>query len=279
MEFLLHWQDGRGQGHQVLLKRRVPVAGLVQVPLAGQKAGAGGAGATGDTAASGGAYAWEIRGDEPRKLNPTWQMASDGERFMVRVTVEDGVKSYWPRMMLVPGQAGGWLMSDAVSFAWAADAQTPNESVRRIWALPFGPKGVELWTNSGVGDKQTPLLRLDEKAGITAELTTTSTGYEVTLILPRELVFGDLRPATLPAVMPATAASAPATTLRVGDQRGDCNAATAPAVVSVPVASAIVNVSVYDNDEGVRTWVRSSSKEALGPAGWAKVELMSRAEK
>ena len=90
------------------------------------------------------------------------------------------------------------------------------------------------------------MLRLDPKWGITAEVKD-GEGYEVTVSLPRALVFGAEAPATAPATSPAV------------------------------VASAVMNIGVHDNDETARTWVRSWGKEILGPEGWGKVELLGGA--
>jgi hypothetical protein len=61
--------------------------------------------------------------------------------------------------------------------------------VQRVWVLPFAPNGRQLWTNNGVGGKQTQLLPLDQKYQIKAATETREDGYTVTLALPRKVVF------------------------------------------------------------------------------------------
>jgi hypothetical protein len=239
VDILVHWADPRGRTHEVILKRRVALATRARVTIEKKE------NLWKEGTATGGAYAWEIRGDEPRKLNPSWTMAADDQRLYVKMQVDDHVHSYWPRMVIDP--AWGGLASDAVSVAWAKDEKAKPEEVKRIWVVPFGPKGAEVWTNDGVGEKQTELLKLDPKWGVTAEVKEEK-GYEVTISLPRALVFGQKRSAT-----------------------------TAPSTSPVVVDSAMMDIAVADNDQAARTWVRSWSKEELGPPGWNKLELMSAA--
>ncbi len=158
-------------------------------------------------------------------------MIADAEKVYVRVRVEDGVKSYWPKMGL--DWKWGGLASDAVSVAWADG----KGGVKRIWVLPFGPKGAELWTNGGVGTGggrggggQTALERLPEKTGVSAIVDARTEGYTVVVALPRGLLFGGRR-----------------------DVR--------------------MNISVSNNDEGAETWVRSWAKEEGGPEGWGLVTV------
>jgi hypothetical protein len=250
VDLLVHWADARGRTHEVTLKRRVPLAARVQLPVvtaAREETFWNDAAAAGKVAA-GSAYAYEIRGDEPRKLNPAWQMAADGERVYFKIRVDDPVASFWPRMALDP--AWGGIASDAVSLAWAPDEHAAPADVQRVWAFPSGrgPGGIELWTNTGVGDRQTDLLKLDPASGITAAVRREEgKGYELSLSLPRKRLFAATRPATAPAT------------------------STAPTVFS----SAVMNIAVYDNDQSARTWVRTWAKESLGPAGWGKVEIVA----
>ncbi len=144
------------------MKRRVAVVPGVEVPAVSGKVEMTGDGGWSD-AAQGDAFAWEVVGDDLQERNPEWEMVADGERVFVRVRVEDGVKSYWPKMGL--DWKWGGLASDAVSVAWGE-----GKGVKRVWVLPFGPKGGELWTNEGVGPEQSALMKLDEKLGVTAAM-------------------------------------------------------------------------------------------------------------
>jgi hypothetical protein len=226
VEFVVHWTDGRGRVHDILLKRRVPIVPHAEVsegPFALEREW--------HDAASGGTFAWELRGDEPMKRSPEWEMAVDGEKLLVRMRVEDAVHSYCATKVL-DGSLGG-LGCDAVSVAWAAGAESKNEEVQRVWAVPFGPNGAELWMNKGVGATQTALERVDEKLGVTALVAAREDGYTVTLALPQKMVFGG-----------------------EGAGRGG-----------------VMNIAVSDNDNGLRTWTRSWAKEELGPAGWGRMSL------
>ncbi len=239
VEIVVHWSDSRSQTREVVLKRRVPVASRVEVPVAAAVSDEASGTEGWENAASGSAYAWEIRGDEPRKLTPNWQMTADAERLYVRVRVDDAVHSFWPGMAL-DGKWGG-LASDAVSIAWARGIGAAAESVQRIWVVPFGPAGAagsaggaEVWTNRGVGEKQTALMRVDPKWGIKGSVAETRGGYEVMVSLPRGLIFGE---------------------------------------GGGPTVAAVMNIAVHDNDGAARTWVRSWAKEELGPGGWGLVAL------
>ncbi len=181
VEFVLRWTDERGGGiKEVVLKRRVPVVQRAEVPVAGMVDAKGTFGW--ENAAQGGTYAWEPREDEPRERSPQWEMAADKTMLFLRVRVEDAVKSYWPKMML--DKKWGGLASDAVTVAW--EEPTAPGKIKRIWALPFGPNGVELWTNTGIGAGETPLQRLDAKSlPITATLDAHPADYMLTLAIPR----------------------------------------------------------------------------------------------
>jgi hypothetical protein len=255
VELLVHWVDAGGRAHQVVLKRRVALAARVRLPVitnAREETFWADAVAAGELG-TGSAYAWTIRGDEPRKFNPSWQMAVDGEKLYIKVRVDDSTPSYWPRMTL--DSRWGGLASDAVSIAWAKDEK--SQDAQRIWVLPFAPGGPELWTNTGIAEKARPLLKLDPKTGISAQLQRNAgKGYEVALAMPRSLIFSAAPASTAPTTAPATA---PAT-------------AVAPTII----ASAIMNISVHDNDEGAQTWSRSWARETLGPAAWGRVEVSTK---
>jgi hypothetical protein len=176
MEIVMQWSDPRFRVHEIVLKRHIPIAPAARVKIVRQKD------ALWNGTATGNAFAWDIRGDEPHKLNPTWQMTADGDRFYLRVQVDDAVHSYWPDMTLDP--AWGGLACDAVSIEWSRGAASPQ----RIWLVPFAPKGEQLWTNTGIGAGQSALLRLDPRWGVTADVDTSGTNsYEVTLSIPRSL--------------------------------------------------------------------------------------------
>ena len=66
---------------------------------------------------------------------------------MVRVRVEDSVQSYWPVMQL--DSRWGSIASDAIAVTF-----TRGDVVQRIWAIPFAPKGSELFGNAGIGEKR-----------------------------------------------------------------------------------------------------------------------------
>ncbi|MCL2645861.1 MAG: hypothetical protein FWD61_02520 [Phycisphaerales bacterium] len=217
VEFVVHWRDDRARMHEVLLKRRVPV--VPHAELAETRA------------VKGGTFVWDLRGDEPLKHSPTWEMTWKGENLYMRVHVDDAVQCYAESKAL--DWKWGGLAGDAVSVAWAAGPKSNAESVQRIWVLPFGANGPELWKNSGVGEKQTALVR-QENAEIKAEVQTQKEGYSVMLILPRKMVMRD-------------------------EKRGE--------------TSCVMNIAVSDNDGGLQTWVRSWAKEELGPPGWGRVAL------
>jgi hypothetical protein len=107
---------------------------------------------------------------------------------LVRVRVDDAVKSYWP-IVGFNSTAGMDVASDAVSVAWARRGTSTSAAAQRIWVLPFAKNGPELWTNTGVAGRQTPLEKLDPKFGVTAAVHETEDGYSVTLALPRKLMF------------------------------------------------------------------------------------------
>jgi len=85
------------------------------------------------------------------------------------------------------------LPSDAVFVSFARGGGTAAGEAQRIWVMPFekglGGGAAALWTNSGVGVKQTKLLRLDPKYGVKDFVKVTEGGYEVTVAIPRKLLF------------------------------------------------------------------------------------------
>jgi hypothetical protein len=247
MEIVVRWSDPRSRVHEVVLKRRAGMAPAARVTVA--KSGEG----LWKGAASGNAYAWEVRGDEPRKLNPTWQMTADAERFYVRVQADDGVHSYWPQMVV--DRAWGGPASDAVKVTFAAEASA--KGAQEVWLFPFAPRGSELWTGTGEA-----LLKVDPATGITAQVEATATGYEATLSIPRKLLMGSSAPAP-PLPPPPTATPSPA----------GAKAVKAPHVA----ATVFMNLTVYDNDEGGRTWQRSWAPQE--PAAWGRVDLIEPEKK
>ena len=251
VEFVVHWRDPRGgevgtggeTGGEtgrvctVVLKRRVPVVPRVEVAVAGKVSLEGEEGWL--NAAQGNAFAWDVREDELQQRNPEWEMTADAQNVYVRFRVEDGVKSYARPVVLEPEWGG--LASDAVSVAWEVAGGGTGE-VKRLWVLPFGPKGAELWMNEGwggVGGKQTALRLLDEKSrdGVQVKVEEETSGYLVTMAIPRELVFG-------------LSGGAGA------EEKG-----------------VRMNLTVVNKDEGAATWERSWAKEELGPMGWGVVRV------
>ena len=134
VEIVVHFSDSHSETREVVLKRRVAVAPRVDVPIVaavpGNRAGTEGW----ENAASGSAYAWEIRGDEPKKLAPTWQMTADVERLYLRIRVDDsgawflaedgaGRKVGWVGQRcrehrVGPGDRGSLRRSGAAWFGW-----------------------------------------------------------------------------------------------------------------------------------------------------------------
>ncbi len=238
VEFVVHWRDPRGGGAggteetgrvcTVVLRRRVPVVPHAEIPVEGKVSLEGEEGW--GNAAQGNAYAWRVRDDELQQRNPEWEMTADGQNVYVRFRVEDGVKSYARPVVIDPRWGGA--ASDAVNVAWQVEG-----GVKRLWVLPFGPKGAELWTNDGVGGKQTALRFLDEKSrdGVEMKVEEETSGYRVTMAIPRELVFG----------------------LSGGGVENGVR----------------VNLAVTNNDDGAETWERSWAKEELGAEGWGVVKL------
>ena len=237
MEIMVHWNDPRGRVHQIALKRRVTVVPSLDVVISPNAPSL--ESDTGWNSAPGGGalYAWDIHGDEPRKLNPTFQMIADKDRFWVRVHVDDPEPSYWPVTRL---DGAGGLPSDAVGLEWA-QGERGKERVERIWALPFAPGGPELWTNSGLGSAQSELLRVDPKSGVQAAMKPAPAGggYSLTFSLPRRLLFEE-------------ESGGP------GEK---------------PVPSAVFNITWHDNDNGQASWDRSWAREGYGPAAWGRVKL------
>ncbi|MGN6367443.1 MAG: metallophosphoesterase family protein [Phycisphaerae bacterium] len=242
VEFVVHWRDPRGGGAggmeepgrmcTVVLKRRVPVVPHADVPVEEKVSMAGETGWL--NAVQGSAYAWQVRGDALQRRNPEWEMTADAQKVYVRFRVEDGVKSYVPP----EGEGGldwrwGGLGSDAVSVAW----QVEGGGVKRLWVLPFGPKGAELWMNEGVGEKQTELRCLEEgsRDGVEMRVAEETGGYRVVMAIPRELLFG---------------------LSEAGAEKG-----------------VRVNLGVMTNDEGAETWGRSWAPEGAGPAVWGVVRV------
>jgi hypothetical protein len=254
VEAVVRWADSRGRVHEIVLPRPIAVSPVVDVPVADQPimlaAADGWAGAPGSVAS-----AWNPRSDMPRKDDPTIALRADGEYVFVRVHVSDDAGSYWPALQM--DAAWGGLASDAVSVAWAKG----DKQIQRLWVLPYAPKAaggaVELWSNTGLGDKQTPLERLDPKAGIQGAVALEPGGYTVTLALPRKLVCAETPPATQPASLLPLLPLLP-------------QAVPAPHVA----ATAALNVAVHDNDETARTWTKSWTREEAGPAAWARIELL-----
>ncbi len=235
VEAVVHWNDARGRRHEILLPRDIAVAPAVEVTV--EKAVAMDA-SEGWTSAPGGlATAWRPRPDQPPAADPQINFRADEEHLFVRVRVEDSVKSYWPLMQLDPRWGG--IASDAVSISIAR-----GDAVERLWVLPFAPKGPEFWTNTGIGEKQSPLVRLDAKSGAQAVVQRDERGYVLTLALPRKLLGADAFAQSQPANRPV---------------------------------SAVVNVSVHNNDEGAMTWVKSWADEEAGPAAWARLTFLTPA--
>ncbi|HUO09204.1 MAG TPA: hypothetical protein VM008_12935 [Phycisphaerae bacterium] len=248
VEFVVHWRDPRGAGAReaaggeeggrvctVVLKRRVPVVPHAEVPVVATVSMDSDEGWA--SAAQGEAYAWDPRHEALQQTEPEWEMTADGENVYVRVRVVDGTKSYSPAMDL-DWRYGG-IASDAVSVAWS---RSDAAEAQRIWVVPFGPKGVELWRNEGFGVKQTTLRRLDAAAEARVKTAVAEEpgggGYRVTVALPRGMLFGN-----------------------GGEASGEIR----------------MNVATWNNDEGARTWVRSWAKDELGPAAWGQVTLRASA--
>jgi hypothetical protein len=40
------------------------------------------------------------------------------------------------------------------------------------------------------------------------------------------------------------------------------------------LTTAVLNIAVHDNNEGLRTWTRSWANEDAGPVGWAHVQFL-----
>ncbi len=254
VEAVIRWPDARGRVHEIVLPRPLAVAPSVDLPVSDKPIPLDAP--DGWPAPSGTATAWSPRPDAPRKTDPAITLRADPERILVRVHVADDTASYWPTMKLDP--AWGGLPSDAVSLAWAKS----DQQVHRIWVLPYAPKPAgapgaapEIWTNTGLGDQQTNLLRLDPNSGIQASLKLEPAGYTLTFALPRKLICDEI-PATQPApAIPLLTPPPPPTRL---------------------AATTLLNVAVYDNDETARTWTKSWTLEEAGPEAWAKVRLLER---
>ncbi|MCL2640708.1 MAG: metallophosphoesterase [Phycisphaerales bacterium] len=197
VEFVVQWKDNRGRTHDILLKRRIPV-----IPHATLLP---------NTTVKGDTFVWALHGDEPRKRSPTWELTWNGRHLYARIHVDDATQT----------------PQDAISIAWAATPESSPQSVQRVLLRPFGPKGHELWQNSGVGAEQTELLPSKENLDI--KVLPHVGGYVATLMLPQRML----------------------------PQNGSC----------------VMNIAVHDNDGSSRTWVRSWSKESLGPPGWGRVTL------
>jgi hypothetical protein len=183
VEFVVHWTDPRGRVHDVILKRKVTLVPQAKVPLA-EMVSLNGVGGW-DRAASGTTHAWRVRGDEPQKRSPEWEMVADRERLYVRVRVEDGVKSYWASRD-AGGSGWGGLPSDAVFVGFGGN----HLPARRLWVLAAEGKE-NVWINGGFGEKQTPLAAAPGGWGVRTRIEQENGGYVVTLAIPRKLVFGE----------------------------------------------------------------------------------------
>jgi hypothetical protein len=183
---------------------------------------------------AGNVVAWDVRPEAPQKADPQIALRADEERLLIRVRVEDAAKSYWPDMRLDPRWGG--IASDAVSISFAR-----GQGVDRVWVLPFAAGGPEIWANQGLGEKQAPLTRLPVDSAVQAIAQADDQGYVLTMALPRAMVFPDAAAQSQPAPRATTA---------------------------------LINVSVHDNDEGAMTWTKSWANEEAGPAAWARVTLL-----
>jgi hypothetical protein len=230
LEVVVHWKGARGREHEVVLPRPVAVSPAVEVVtekvvrLDGEEGW--------QSAPGGVAIAWDAEADRPRTGDPKVWVRADEEQVVFRVRVEDGAKSYWPVMAL--DRRWGGISSDAVAVSFVQ-----GDVVQRIWAVPFGAKGVELFANAGTGEKETALVALDGKAGVVSRVKTDEKGYTVTVAVPRKMLMDEAGATTQPG----------------------------PRLVAC-------NVSVYDNNETARTWVKSWAADAAGVQGWARVTLV-----
>jgi hypothetical protein len=182
VEFVVHWTDPQGRVHDVILKRRVTLVPHAKVPLVAKVSMDGEQGW--DRAAGGTTYAWKLRGDEPQKRSPEWEMVADRGTLYVRVRVEDNVMSYWESTD-AGGSGWGGLPSDAVFVGFGGN----HLPARRVWVLPAEGKG-KVWINSGFGEKQTALAGMPASWGVRSHVEQETGGYVVTLAIPRRLVFG-----------------------------------------------------------------------------------------
>ncbi|HEY4329053.1 MAG TPA: hypothetical protein VGN88_04900 [Phycisphaerae bacterium] len=303
VEALVHWTDGRGRIHEMIHSRAVTVSPSVALPVADKPVEID---APDGWTPAGNATAWispaaPSRAGEPANSDPAIDMAADTDHLLLRVHVHDPVPSYWPSMNLDP-QFGG-IASDAVSIAWT---RPDNQQVQRIWILPFAPPpkaappavatrgasapargpatrgpqpatssapapappAIDLWTNTGIGESQTPLQKLAPNSGIQAAFLKESAGYTVTFRLPRKLICEEI-PAPPPPPPPPISIIPQIPIPFVTPE-------TKPAVVIAPrvAAKASLNITVHNNDETTITWTKSWAREDAGLAAWARVELM-----
>jgi hypothetical protein len=244
VEFVVRWPDPRGRVHEIVLPRPISVVPVVTLAVADKPIVPDDA--AGWAAAPQGALtAWSPQEDASRPANHAVRLRADRDYVYARVRVADDVPSYWPSLALEP--AWGGLASDAVSLAWAGGEGGGDQQIRRIWVLPHAPQvggAVAIWSNTGLGAKQTPLAPVDAKWGIRAAVAREAGGFTVTFALPRKLVCVDVPPT-------------PDTAERVA-------------------ATARLTVSVHDNDETARTWTRSWTHEEAGIEAWGQLQLIQR---
>jgi len=180
LEFEMRFIDSRGHSVPVLLRRRVPLIPSASIKLLTHPGGP--TPADWEKAYRTSAFAQIPAPGEKPQPNPDIDLLADTHNLYLHLNIEDDRPSYTPDF------AQPWnLPSDAVTIAFAPTASTPADQVQRIVILPFADGGPLLLANTGVGEKQTPLLRLDEKAHpVKATVNKTPRGYAMEITIPRK---------------------------------------------------------------------------------------------
>jgi hypothetical protein len=179
VEFVVSYLDAKGRTVPTVLKRRVPLVPELTVPVIGGALTA----ASWDEAVRGGTYSWVANANDKAQPAPDFEMLADAQNLYLKVQVGGKAQpNYFGRF-----ERPDDLPCDAISVAWAANAFAWNSWAQRVVVVWPTPEKAEVWTNSGVGGKQTPLTKNND-TGVQATLTKQDNGYQVLLTLPRSLV-------------------------------------------------------------------------------------------
>jgi len=182
IEFNVSFTDAKGRSVPTLLKRRLPLITSARVTVHDKSP----AETDWADASVGNTFAWTPSAYDPPLPSPEFDLYADGANFYVRVRADARRFSYYPNFTKPDD-----LPCDAVTVAFAPSESATAAQVQRLAIVPFAPEHPLLLTNNGVGKAQTALLPLDAKSfAVTAVVTKEKDAYELTLTIPRKLIFG-----------------------------------------------------------------------------------------